>query len=163
MNWPVAESHALIIGIGNTLRGDDGVGPAVAQTLESLLADAPVRVIACHQLLPEMAEDLSRASLVVFVDASCDLPPGRVQWLPVEPPQQTTQAATHDFDPPRLLGLAKQIYGRAPKAFVVAVGAQSFEFEEKLSPAVLQAFDAVVQQVCQIACPQATRKAHDHA
>ena len=60
----------LVIGYGNTLRTDDGVGRLAAERL----ADDPrldgVRVIGRHQLTPELALDVSQAALVVFVDAS---------------------------------------------------------------------------------------------
>lgn len=59
---------ALIIGWGNSLRGDDGIGLKVAELLERRLIQADIR---CSlQLLPEMCEEISRARQVVFVDAS---------------------------------------------------------------------------------------------
>jgi hydrogenase maturation protease len=158
MSWSEAEKHVLIIGIGNPMRGDDGVGPAVAERLEQVLASEPVRVMACQQLLPEMADELSRVELAVFIDASCELLPGQIQCLPVEAILDVPQASTHNFDPPGLLRLSKQIYGRSPRAMVVAIGAESFEFEEKLSPTVMKVFDAVVERVRQMAIAQSVGK-----
>ncbi len=71
----------LVIGYGNALRSDDGVGWHAA----ALLADDPrlagIDVLALHQLSPELALDMSRASLVILVDAGVDDPPGTIAVL----------------------------------------------------------------------------------
>jgi hydrogenase maturation protease len=157
MNSGEHEPTVLIIGIGNVLRGDDGVGPIIAQRLEQLLPKEVVRVMTCHQLLPELAEDLSRVELAVFVDAACDLVPGEVRAVPIESVLESQRASTHDFSPPALLRLAKQLYGRSPRAIVVAVGAESFGYEQALSNAARLAVDVAVQRVTEIAA----REQHD--
>ncbi len=64
-------TETLIIGYGNLLRGDDAVGCHAAHELEQHYRDDPeVEVIATQQLTPEMAEDVSRCGLVLFLDAS---------------------------------------------------------------------------------------------
>ena len=55
---PVTQK-ALIIGYGNTLRGDDAVGQAAAQALAGEAAIAGAETIACHQLTPELAERIA--------------------------------------------------------------------------------------------------------
>jgi len=54
----------LVIGIGNPLRGDDGVGTWLAEQAAVLTAaepDGPVAVRSVQQLTPELAEELGRA------------------------------------------------------------------------------------------------------
>ncbi len=63
----------LVIGYGNTLRGDDGVGPRVVEAIEKLNLPG-VRTLVCQQLSPEYADPVSRAHTVVFVDAAVDAP-----------------------------------------------------------------------------------------
>ena len=67
--------RTLIIGYGNPLRGDDGLGWQVASELAKCV-DALISVVAVHQLTPELAEPVSDADLVIFVDSSCDGEPG---------------------------------------------------------------------------------------
>src|ERR1035441_6445297 len=67
------EAELLVIGYGNTLRGDDGVGPRVAEAIEKLNLPG-VRTLVCQQLSPEYADPVSRARTVVFVDAAVDAP-----------------------------------------------------------------------------------------
>src|ERR1039458_6669361 len=64
----------LVVACGNTLRGDDAVGPEVGDLLTTRLAGTGASVIVSDQLLPELADDASRARLVVFVDAAIDRP-----------------------------------------------------------------------------------------
>lgn len=64
-----AARRPLVIGYGNTLRRDDGVGRYLADRLARDPRAAGVRVLAAHQLLPEHALDLHEASVAVLVDA----------------------------------------------------------------------------------------------
>ena len=60
---------ALVVGYGNVLRSDDGVGWQVADILTDDARLAGATILRCHQLTPELALDVSRASVVVLVDA----------------------------------------------------------------------------------------------
>ena len=60
----------LVIGYGNALRTDDGIGWHVAERLADDARLDGVMVIQRHQLTPELALDISRADLVVLIDAS---------------------------------------------------------------------------------------------
>ena len=70
------DSTFLVIGIGNTLRRDDGAGWFFAQALADALhnAGAAVELILQQQLTPETAEIVAEqaAAQVVFVDASVE-------------------------------------------------------------------------------------------
>ena len=111
----------LIIGYGNPIRGDDGVGPYVAAQLGG---------IAVHQLVPEMAEQIAKVGIVIFVDANCSLPPGEVEVLPVE----EEAMLTHKSTPGALLKLAREVYGQAPKATLIGIGVTSFDLGNQLTP-----------------------------
>jgi len=121
--------NALVIGYGNSLRGDDGAGPFVA---DQLGADA----IACHQLTPELAEPISRARRVIFVDAHAGVPAGRIS---IQPIQARASAGIHRFDPEALLAWAQQLYGHAPEAVLIGIGGETFALGEGLSPAAKRA------------------------
>ncbi len=61
----------LVIGYGNPLRGDDGVGPAVSGAI-AVLGLPGVRALSVHQLTPELAAEAAGARVAVFVDAAVD-------------------------------------------------------------------------------------------
>jgi hydrogenase maturation protease len=90
----------LILGIGNTLRGDDGVGPFVL----SLLANRGYTLRATHGLLPELAEDIAAHARVVFVDA--DLTVHEVSLTPLG---VGARDALHHFAPVTLVKLARKL------------------------------------------------------
>lgn len=139
---------AVIVGFGNDLRGDDGVGRAVVRELESRELPAGVRCadvgIGGIALLHELAEGCER---LVIVDAvRRGGPPGTVYVLsPVIPDlERLTPRERHDelvdahmAEPYKALVLARAL-GRLP-ADVHVVGVEVAETEEltmELSPAV---------------------------
>ncbi|PJF35508.1 MAG: hypothetical protein CUN49_10210 [Candidatus Thermofonsia Clade 1 bacterium] len=136
----------LVIGIGNTLRGDDGVGVAVAQSLAEQHSAPDLQVIACQQLTPELAALISQAEQVIFVDASLNLPVGKVQVQPLDAAAEQACSAHHTA-PSALLGLAKALYGAQPRSALVAIGAQAFGFSEQLSAPVAQALPQALHLV----------------
>ncbi len=138
----------LVVGYGNPLRSDDGVGPAVAERLAGDARLVGVSVRAEHQLTPELAFDASTASLLVLVDASVDQAPGVVSVRELEPDLDPGTAWTHHLDPSGLVGLARELWGTAPPVVLVSVGPASLDLGESLSDivaaAVPRAADAVV-------------------
>ena len=126
---------ALVIGVGNPARGDDGVGPAVAARVEAdaRLAGADVR--RAVQLTPELAAEVAAASVVVIVDARAGAVAGEVGWAAVEvgSPGGTPGPFSHHLDPSGLCHLAGLAFGRVPPAFVVGVGASGFDAGAPLS------------------------------
>jgi hydrogenase maturation protease len=119
----------LVIGYGNELRRDDGVGPSIARAVAA--SEWPgVRALAVHQLTPELAEPLASARLAVFVDAAFD--GGELSVRPVTP-KPGSAALKHASDPAWLLGLARAIYGRQPPAWMVTVPVADVGFGMEMS------------------------------
>ena len=122
--------NILVIGYGNTLRGDDGVGPRVADAVDALRLPG-VWTLACHQLSPEHAEPISESDCVIFVDAVVD-GPRQVQLRRLEP-GHTSQLMAHAADPRTMLALARDVFGRAPTAWWLTIPAVELGFGEILS------------------------------
>jgi hydrogenase maturation protease len=150
----VSGAGALVIGYGNPLRGDDGIGWHAAKLLatDPRLADA--RVLAQHQLVPELAVDVSRASLVVLVDAAAEGNPGSVRVRRVEPRPAVPTTWSHHVDPQTLAGLAEALYGATPQMVLVSVSAGSFAEGDGLSSTVEQALPEVVKVVAGVVTGQ---------
>jgi hydrogenase maturation protease len=121
-----ASPSILIIGIGNTLRGDDGVGIAAAESLEQSLSADAARIIATHQLLPELAEPISRCDLVLFIDADATLAAGEHRLTAIEPAASNGRAMGHHQSPAGLLRMALELYGRCPRAQLHSIGGEDF-------------------------------------
>ena len=72
----------LVIGYGNELRGDDGIGPRVAEAVAARNHPG-VRVRIVCQLVPELAAELAEARTVIFVDALMDPDGGATELAPL--------------------------------------------------------------------------------
>jgi hydrogenase maturation protease len=142
--------RVLVIGYGNELRGDDGVGQAVSRALWSARDGAPGLAGTSYmwsvQLVPEMALDLSRSSFAVFVDAAYDTGvPGSVSVhqldnSPAAEDWSRGAAAVSgcwlDLSPAGLLSMSAVLYGHAPQAVLVTVSVGAPAVGPGLSPAV---------------------------
>jgi hydrogenase maturation protease len=132
----------LVIGIGNPLRGDDGVGALLAEQAAVLTAAdpaGPVAVRCMQQLTPELAAELARLQRVLFIDA-WPAPAGAAPQLqPLSPAGAaagTSAAAgadSHRLEPAALLAVSQALYGRAPEAQLLLVPATAFDHGTALS------------------------------
>ena len=136
----------LVIGFGNPLRGDDGLGWRAAQELERADLGPDVHVVTCRQLTPERAADVAAAGFVLFIDAACDRPAGQVARLDVECGSGRPTFCVHQLDPSGLLALARDAYGAFPQAVALSVGAESFECGERMSAPVTAALADVLER-----------------
>ena len=127
---PSAAMGTLVIGYGNELRGDDAAGLRVAEAVEAWNRE-DTRVLLARQLLPEMAEEVAGARVVLFVDASI-----KVQDVVLERigPRGDHLMLPHSGEPGAILDLAHAVYGRVPsEAWLVHVPVEQFELAAPLS------------------------------
>lgn len=140
---------ALVVGVGNPARGDDGVGAAVAEAVgrDPRFAGATVRSVL--QLTPELAADVAEASIVVVVDARAGRPPGGVEWAAVEP-RPGAPVFSHHVPVAALVALAQAVYGQAPPVYLVGVGAAGFGAGAPLSGPVAAAVPRAVEAITEL-------------
>jgi len=138
----------LVLAYGNPLRCDDGLGwHAARQLVHRMTSDT--QVVTCHQLTPELAEEVSGADAVFFIDASHEGEPGELTCLPIHPGHAAR--FSHECSPPVLLALCHQLYGACPPAYLVSVCGQSFQLGESLSPCVAAALPRLTAVVAEMA------------
>lgn len=172
----MSPSPVFIVGYGNSLRGDDAVGQEVAQALWELRehsADlAAASITWAHQLTPEMAPELAASGFGIFVDAAAGNRPAGSVTVEVlgggggcrgaGAPAATAVATGcwQDLGPRQLLRLALDLYGNAPPAVLVSVGAGSMGPGVGLSPAVAAALPNAVAAVRLVLAAERYREAH---
>ena len=148
----------LVIGYGNSLRGDDGVGRQVAEQVAAWNLPQ-VSSLSVHQLTPELAESIAHTDVVLFVDASLgdrnQTETGRgdegVRGRQGEGETGITsqtgtscrierlQAADfhlssdHLWSANSLLQLARLLYGSSPIAYQILIPAIQFDYGTTLS------------------------------
>ena len=138
----------VVIGVGNTHRRDDGVGPVVAA---EVAADCPagVRVVTCAVEPTAILDAWDGADLAVVIDAAGGDDPvgGRVRRCTIEEVAGPGALTSHDLDLVQTYELAR-VLGRAPRrVVVVSVDAADLGHGEGLSPVVAQAVPRAVAVV----------------
>jgi hydrogenase maturation protease len=140
-------ARVLIIGYGNPLKSDDSLGWRAADQIAQQLSSPEIKVMRLHQLTPEVAEEASRAELAIFIDARQEGSPGEMNCELVSAQTVSRPTHSHDLWPGSILGLAGELYGRSPRAYLLTVSGQCFEDGESLSPAVAATLPRLVAQV----------------
>jgi hydrogenase maturation protease len=144
----------IVIGYGNDLRSDDGIGQRVANVLHL----SNVQSLAVHQLTPELAHTLASVDLAIFVDACIVSYRSQVEVRSLTPASHTVITG-HTGDPSSLLALTKAIYGDCPQAWWITVPGVNFEVGDRLSPVAEIGVAIALEKIAQIVDKFATTHA----
>jgi hydrogenase maturation protease len=137
--------RVLVIAYGNPLRCDDGVAWQAAEEIRRKLPSL-AEVVCVHQLAPELAEEISRAGTVIFLDATGDGDPGEVTCKTVSP-EPIGPRFSHHLVPAQVLALCDQLYEAKPRGFLISISGQCFDHGDGLSPATMNALPQSVAVV----------------
>lgn len=142
----------LVIACGNPLRCDDGVAWHAAEEISREVPSA--KVICVHQLTPELAEEASRADIVIFIDATLDGEPGKVICHAISPDSASVRFS-HYLAPAQVLALCNRLYGVEPRGFLLSISGEHFDHGSGLSPAAINAIPESLAAVMLLAtgCP----------
>lgn len=131
-------NKVLVIGYGNTLRGDDAAGIRAAELIAKRRPE--IECVCMHQLMPELAEQIAVSDIVIFFDADVNVTQPNVRL--VAPSVVDDQPRTHFISPESLLQLCQLLYQRMPlKAYIIGIPASQFEFSEELSESTKKAVE----------------------
>jgi hydrogenase maturation protease len=140
--------RAVVIGYGSPIRGDDAIGPIVADRLDGEDLPDDVRVISRHILTADLVPDICDAQRVVFVDAAAKGVPGEVRCQRLTADISALSTMAHFLDPRELLAWAQSLYGCEPEAYLLSVAGDDFDFSHfDLSKTIESAFPEVMKQV----------------
>jgi len=151
--------RALVIGYGSPIRGDDALGPLVADRLEALFASDTalaegVEVQARHILTAELVDDLARAERVIFIDAAADLVPGEIRCRRLAPDTATLSTMAHFHDPRELLAWCEALYKRAPETWLVSAGGAEWGYANySLSAIAKRAVEPMIAEIRRLIGP----------
>ncbi len=137
----------LVIGVGNTLRSDDGLGVRVAEEIQKLkLKDVEV--------LTSRGENIDLLTLwkgyrrVVILDAmeSHSKEPVKVFFAHAEPlPAAFEKTSTHGMGPLECIELARALGELPPYLAVIGIAGKNFEIGESLTEKATQAIPKAIQ------------------
>ena len=114
----------LVVGYGNPMRGDDGLGWEVARRIEALCLRG-VDIYYAQQLQTELLEEWSRYRRIMLIDAATS---GPVLCLRRIRKRRAGASSTHNLTPETLLALSWRLYGRAPEMTLCQMRGEDFTF-----------------------------------
>lgn len=131
------KARCLVLSCGNTLRGDDGIGPFLSEWARDHYADREeIQILTRHQWTPDLAADLAEAETALFIDCSVEVAAGEIRLETVAPAAEQS-IGSHHMDAAQLLALALSLYASLPhRALLLTIGAGSLELSEAFSPAI---------------------------
>ncbi len=133
------EPALIIFAWGNASRGDDGIGPLIAERLRGLGLPELV-VVEDFQLNIEHVMDFDGATPLVFVDASVAIEDGI--WLERITASEDGNFSTHEISPQALLNVYRASTGNSPPpAFLLHIAGQQFGLGDSLGPTAQAAVD----------------------
>jgi hydrogenase maturation protease len=132
-----------VLGIGNPLAGDDGVGVALADALAAVGLPEGVVVRAAGSDPLALLEELLAGRRVVLLDACrCGARPGAAVWMRLDDPRWPAAAAPlslHGLDLPTVFQLAGALGLPLERAWLFGVEPDGKLEGQGLSPAVTDA------------------------
>ncbi len=137
----------LILGIGNLLLGDEGVGVHVARALPQERLPENVTVLEVGTAFLEALPEIERADRIIVIDAMHGgHAPGTVYRVPYDDcVKPECIASLHGFDLSRAIFLA----GRetVPETVIIGVEPARIDWGTELSPEIMGMLPAIIEAV----------------
>jgi hydrogenase maturation protease len=136
MKKPDVREDLLVLGVGNPLRGDDGVGIELVRRLGEYFGPGLNRdeLLAPDVILAERIAPYGHLLIIDALASSGDAPYQLKDLAPAPTFMPAGGMISHCFDWPAILAMATELYGRAPKTRVLGIAATQFHFSETLTP-----------------------------
>jgi len=155
----------LVLGIGNPILGDDGVGFRVVESLQESPPPGDVTITACDVSGLGLLDLLVGFDEALIIDAIQTVAgkPGDIYRLEVGDFRTTKHSISpHDTDLPTALEIGKLMKLKLPhKISIIAIEIPTvYEFSTKLSPDVGKAVIPAVQKAREILSESGTSAAH---
>lgn len=130
MNKNCIQKEICIVGIGNSLRSDDGVGILVSKQIDQMKLKG-VTTMTVHQLDTGMIERLSKFDVVIFVDAS--VIDKSVSFQPLTLEDNVPQSFSHHINAAMLASLAYKLYSASTRFYICGICAYDFQLGTDIS------------------------------
>ena len=152
----------VVMGIGNSFRRDDGVGPAVAAAVGDLHLPG-VRVLRCAGEMTQILDGWAGAGTAVLVDAAAGGTPGRVRRCALDEFIEATPFSSHELSLSQTYELARTLDRAPDSVVVVTVDVADTGHGVGLSPEVAAALPDAVDAVLRVLVEQADKAGHQQS
>ena len=144
----------LVIGYGNTLRGDDGLGPYIVESLRDKINNLGknVKIMSLPQLDIVLSLEICQADLVIFIDARSDDIDELVSIEEIRPTVNPTTLnyTSHTISIPVLLHITRDWYGSEPLCYAVMPKGFDFSFSSTISKRALESANLAQNKIMEI-------------
>jgi hydrogenase maturation protease len=139
--------RTLVLGIGNLLLCDEGVGVHVVHALQRRQLPADVVTVEAGTAVLDALPDIEQADRIIVVDAmKGDEAPGTIYRVPFKDcVRPACIASLHGFDLSRVLFLAGRI--SAPEVIVIGVEPVRIDWGTELSPEIQAIVPDIIEAI----------------
>jgi hydrogenase maturation protease len=145
-------SNVIVIGVGNSFRGDDGVGLMVARLLKEQ-SPTHIRVVEQSRQAFALLELWDKTDTVIIIDAVVSgAQPGTVHRFDVQAgpiPTAWFHGSTHAFGVAEAIELARALGQLPPRVLVFGIEARHWEAGVGLSPELERVVPTLVERILQ--------------
>lgn len=140
-------TETTVIGFGNPMRGDDGVGPAVV----AALCEHGIDAVAFDGDGTELIEAWQDRETVILVDAMVSgAVPGTMRRFDIADtrlPQDLFRSSSHQFGLAQAVEMGRLLGRLPPRMILFGVEGKRFDFGTGLTPSVTRAVQSLVRRI----------------
>ena len=155
MSATTEHSTPLLIGVGNAMRSDDGVGIYVARQIAAAQHDG--RIVEASGEGAALMEAWRGADHVIIVDAvRSGATPGTIHRLDAAAgslPSEFFNYSTHAFSVAEAVELARVLGGLPEHLLIVGIEGAQFDYGTSLTPAIQEAADTIIHELIDLLHP----------
>jgi len=140
------DGEIVFLGLGNPLRGDDGIGVKITRDLKALLEKRgsrrrikPIIVEDRVDLIPKFLRGLNPDLIIVFDAMDFGGEIGEIRFVSL--PEADETISTHNIP----LDLMLKLAGITAPVYVLGIQISSIEFGKPINPRVLKACEEVIR------------------
>ncbi len=142
----VSSSNKIaVIGVGNSLRSDDGIGAYICSKIDDF--NFPfVTTIIIQQLHVELIEELMNYDSVIIADAS--ITGNDVDFISLAFDETQSTSSSHHMNANMLNSLLQKIHGKKVTINLCSVRGENFEIGETISSFAINNANKAVKVIC---------------
>lgn len=151
--FDLLQEPTCLVGVGNPLRGDDGVGPWIVGAVRDALSGTRVRVIDAQDVPENFVPAIARGDCrnVVFIDAvAAEGVPGTVVFGPLADFPEAESFTTHNL---ALAMSRKFLEAAGKKVFLLGIVPADLDFGEGLTAEIERTAVALRDAILRAAAP----------
>jgi len=126
----LSKVKVLIVGIGNTIRADDGIGAYVCSAIDEMNIDG-IETLIVQQLDTGLVDEFLKVDKIVLVDAS--VKNDGVNFYPLKNEESFSISSSHHLNANLLSSLIRKLYEKEINVMLCAVKGEDFDIGEQLS------------------------------